>query len=72
MIYTVKYRKKGQWFWRVLKKVKGDMVGTDLPGQPRIFFFEDESRLEIPSDGTEFLFDHRRYLLIKSLEDKAK
>lgn len=69
MTYSVKYRQRHQWVWRTIKKVKGDLIAPDLPGM-RIFILEDESRLEVPLDGTEFKFCHRRFLTIKSSVEK--
>jgi hypothetical protein len=72
MTYTVKYLKKNQWFWRTIKKVKGDYVATDVPGGQRIFILEDETRVEVPGVGTEFVFSSNRFLLIKQqMEEKA-
>jgi hypothetical protein len=72
MTYTVKYRTKNQWFWRTLKNVKGDLVGTDIPGDQRVFILEDETRVEVPGVGTEFIFSPGRFLLIKqNMEEEA-
>lgn len=64
-MYTVKFKKKDQWFFRTLKNVKGDFIATDVPGSPRVFILEDESRVEIPVVDTEFKFDVGRFLSIK-------
>lgn len=69
MEYTVKFKRKGAWFWRTIKSVKGDLIAPDLPGV-RIFILSDESRIEVPIDGTEFKFCHRRFLTIKSQVEK--
>ena len=66
MVYTVRYKKKGQLFYRTVKKVKGDFIANDVPGSPRVLVLEDESRMEIPTLDTEFVFDSKRFLVIKS------
>lgn len=72
MTYTVKYRKHGQWFWRTIRKVKGDLCPTDLPGM-RVLIRENEERVEIPTAGTEFWFSHERFLGIKQqMEREAR
>lgn len=70
MLYTVKYRRKGQIFWRTIKNVKGDGFVTD-PGivVSRWFVQDDESRLEIPIDA-EFIFSKNRFFSI--LQNKKK
>lgn len=71
MTYTVRYRRKGSFFWRTVKCVKGDLLPQDLPGF-RVLIREDESRLEIPIDGTEFEFCARRFLVIRQkMEQEA-
>jgi hypothetical protein len=67
--YSVKYKTKNRWFWASLKKVKGDLVSPDMPGV-RIFILEDETRVEIPLEGTEFSFCNRRFLSIKAQVEK--
>ena len=71
MTYTVKYKTKNQWFWRSVKKVKGDLISPDLPNV-RIFILQDESRLEVPLNGTEFKFCSKRFIVIKQkMEQEA-
>jgi hypothetical protein len=71
MTYSVKYKTKNQWFWRRIKKVKGDLISPDLP-DVRIFILEDESRLEVPLSGTEFKFCSKRFIAIKQkMEQEA-
>lgn len=65
MIYSVKYRLAGQWFWRKLKNVKGDLIATEFPTATRVFILADESRLEVPLEGAQFLFDSGRFVSIK-------
>ena len=69
MIYSVQYRQQNQWFWRTIKKVKGDLIPQELPAT-RVFILEDESRIEIPLQGTEFKFCYKRFLAIKSQVEK--
>ena len=69
MTYLVKYRQRHQWLWRTIEKVKGDLIPQDLPAT-RVFILEDESRIEIPLQGTEFRFCYKRFLTIKSQVEK--
>jgi len=72
MTYTVKYKTKRQFFWRKLKKVRGDGLMTDSPVPTRFFILENESRVEIPVEGTIFYFSSERFLIIKkSMEMEA-
>jgi hypothetical protein len=59
--YTVRYRKCGSWFWKKIKKVKGDSVLSE--SKARLFILEDETRREIPTD-CEFEFSKERFLSI--------
>lgn len=65
MLYTVKYKLKNHWFWKTVKKVKGDFIGQDVTGHPRIIIKENEERLEIPCNETQFWFSLERFLVIK-------
>lgn len=65
LTYTVKYKKVGGLFFKKIKKVKGDFVANDVPGNPRVLILEDESRIEIPTGGLIFVFSNERFLLIK-------
>lgn len=62
--YTVWYRKS--FFWKTLKKVKGDDLYQSGPMiQPvRVFILEDETRREIPNTY-EFKFSKERFFSIK-------
>lgn len=71
MTYTVKYKKRTQFFWQTISKVKGDLIAPDLPNV-RILILEDESRIEIPLEGTEFVFCPKRFLVIRQkMEQEA-
>ena len=71
MNYTVKFKLQNAWFWQTIKKVKGDLIPSDLPNV-RILILEDESRLEIPLNGTQFYFCPKRFLTIKQkMEQEA-
>ena len=70
MTYSVKYRLKGQWFWRRVKRVKGDLVPNDLGVVSRVLILENEERIEIPMEGTEFRFSTERFLVIKQSMEK--
>lgn len=65
MTYTVKYKRKGALFWRKLTNVKGDLIPADLGSALRVFILEDETRIEVPIEGTEFRFCSKRFLSIK-------
>lgn len=68
MTYTVYYRLKSSKFWQTVKNVKGDGL---LPGNAhRYLILQDESRLEIPMEGTEFKFSRERFLIIKQNMEK--
>jgi len=67
MLYYVKYRKQGSWFWRKIKKVIGDSLNQD--GTRISFFLEDNTKIEIPMDGTELYFSKERYIaILKNLQ----
>lgn len=69
--YSVKYRRKGQRFWKRIENVKGDLLATDLPGKPRVFILDDETRIEVPSiGGLEIIFSKERFLVIKKNMEK--
>ncbi len=73
MTYTVNFKTEKNWFWRKLKKVKGDGIMPDSPVPTRFFILEDETRIEIPITGTLFNFSHERFLMIKqNMEKEAK
>jgi hypothetical protein len=63
MVYSLKYRLKSRFLWKTVKGIKGDLVPDDLPGI-RVIILNDNSRLEIPIEGTEFLFCPNRFLAI--------
>lgn len=71
-MFNVKYRKRGQWFWRSIKNVKGDM-NQSVCGQAHLMFiFSDESFHLVPIEGTEFKFNKdRHYLILKRMEAEA-
>jgi hypothetical protein len=50
-MYTVKIKRPSGLFWKTLKNVTGDSIietGTGVALPVRVFFFSDESRLEVP------------------------
>lgn len=67
--YTVKYKRVGDFFFKKIKKVKGDFIATDVDGKPRVFILDNESRIEIPTVGMIFEFSYERFLLIKQRMD---
>lgn len=73
MTYTVKYKLSGQWFWRSVKRVKGDFVAQDLGTPTRVLILENESRMELPLTGSQFKFSTERFLSIKkNMESEAR
>ena len=64
--YTVKYRLEGSWFWKTMRKVKGDGI---LDETARWFILEDERRVEIPRSA-EFKFSKERFYSIKEQMEK--
>ncbi len=62
--YTVKYKLKGQWFFRTLKRIAGDLVDHQMPTAPRALFTDKDERIEIPTEGTIFRFSRERYEII--------
>jgi hypothetical protein len=73
MNYLVKYRKCGAFFWRKIKKVKGDASLMREDGLAmRVFVLEDETRIEIPALSHEFFFSKDRFLVVtKNMEAAA-
>ena len=67
-MYTVKYKRKGQFFWKKIKNLKAD--GILEPETHRYFITEDEERIEIPLLDTIFMFDSKRFLDIKKNMEK--
>ena len=62
MLYTVKYKKVGQAFWRKVKKVNADGITED--GKTRWLGLADETYLEFPRDAYVFKFSPERAKLI--------
>jgi len=72
MTYTVKYRRKGRFFWTSIKRVKADLIANDVVGNPRVFILDDETRIEVPTgDGLEIKFSGERFLVIKQNMEKT-
>jgi len=71
MTYEVKYKRRGQWFYRTINKVKGDGLIFDNGGVAYMRFFvtEDEVRYEVPTDAV-FIFSKGRFFSI--LENTKK
>ncbi len=69
--YTVRYRIKGQRFWRTEKNIMSDYnlspMTVDTKGKScpcpyvRVLDNDKGERIEVPSDGTEFRFPKQRY-----------
>jgi hypothetical protein len=62
MLYTVKYKRSDQWFWRKITRVKGDYIPKGIPAQ--IFIKEDESTVMVPF-GAEIKVSPERFWSIK-------
>jgi len=67
MNYTVKYKTPKQFFWRKVKKVKGDFI-LDLTGHYGLVL-EDESQILIPP-GSEIIFGKGRFWSIKKRKEE--
>ena len=63
MLYSVKYKRTGSFFWKSIKKIKGDGVIESIAH--RFFILDDETRVEIPMKNMIFKFDHNRFLAIQ-------
>ena len=66
--YIVKYKTKGSFFYKKVKKVQGDHT-MESPFR-RVLTLEDETRLEIPMEGTEWEFSKDRFIVIKKNMEK--
>lgn len=64
MLYSVKYRYPGQWFYRTLKDIKADGI-LEGGAQSRFFINKDEERIELPT-VCEFIFNRKRFEVIKA------
>ena len=72
MNYTCKYKHKDNWFWRKIKKIKGDGIMKDSNYPTRFFILENEERIEIPIPETVFHFSQERFISIKkAMENEA-
>jgi hypothetical protein len=82
MGYTVYYKNINSFFWKKLKRVKGDgfiengfVAGADgraigTTKDIRWFILEDETRIEIPVKGIIFKFSLQRFMSIKQQTEK--
>ncbi len=71
-MYSCRYRKEGQIFWRKIKNVVGDGIVQESPGV-RYFIQVDQTRIEIGMDGAEIRFSPDRFHFIqKKMESEAK
>jgi len=63
----VKYKRSKSLFWKKIKNVVGDSTLTinDSKINYRVFFLEDNTRMEIPLTDTVFVFSKERFDLIK-------
>lgn len=71
MLYHVKYRRSGAFFWTKIK-VKGDLTMTQEGLQMRVFILENDERLEIPATSYEFWYSKDRHLsILKRMEKES-
>jgi hypothetical protein len=71
MIYTVKFRRSGAFFWRKIK-VKGDLTMASEGLQVRVFILENEERMEIPVLSHEFWYSKERHMsILKNMEKES-
>jgi len=71
MIYTVKFRKCGTFFWHKIK-VKGDLTMVSEGLQVRVFILENDERLEIPALSHEFWYSKERHMsILKNMEKES-
>lgn len=63
MLYTVEYKLAGAWFWRRLRRVKGDLILKENGN--RCIYLEDETRVEIPKTAV-VKFSRERFLSIQA------
>ena len=65
--YRVKYRQKGQIFWRTVNNVKGDGV----EGAFRFFYMEDDSILYIGLDAEVWFSPDRQAIITHQMSKEA-
>lgn len=72
--YNVKYKRKGQWFWRKIRNVIED--GISIPTDSLVsyrYFLSDEKILDIiPAGDTTFKFGCERAEMIEERETLKK
>lgn len=73
MLYTVKYKPLGSFFWKTIKNVKGDLTMMEDQRLPvRVFILDDNTRIEIPLLSCVFSFSKERHLsILKKMEEEA-
>ena len=67
-LYTVKYKNENQWFWRTIRRVKGDVC--DDKNFWKIIITEDESQYHFPIATTMFQYSKDRFYSIKEKMDE--
>ena len=63
--YTVTYKTAKDFFWKKIKNVQGDGIIPNYPVPTRYFHLGDESRVEVPIEGTTFKFSKERFIVVK-------
>jgi len=81
--YEVAYRPIGSRRWTLIKGIKGDgfvILNEKLSGggafisdmKTRWFILDDETRIEVPTEGVEFRFSKERHLrVIEKMEQES-
>ena len=67
MTYTAEYKLPGQWFWRTVKRVKGDTV----EGPTRVIILLDESQIHLPIHAAVKYSKERFLAKKKAMEHQA-
>jgi len=67
MSYTVKYKLRGQWFWRKVKNVIGD---TLVDGR-QILILQDDSQIHLPLSSIVVFDKDRHYDIQKKINSKV-
>lgn len=68
MLYSVKYKKAGQMFFRKIKYIKGDGICEGGTGS-RYFILQDETRVELPC-SCHFIFSKERFDAIRTMMEQ--
>ena len=71
MIYAVKFRKSGAFFWNKIK-IKGDLTMMQEGLPVRVFILDNDERVEIPALSYEIWFSKERHMsILKNMEKES-